>query len=104
MFIVSREAGAPVGFVNCSSALEKLHPRSGNWGEYVNTVETLSVRKPGMVLKSDMLYNIKCAFEYHLIWYLEHSGSWRGRVGCAKGAQSLRGCGTSVLSETKPPR
>lgn len=55
-----------------------------------------------MVLKSDMLYNIKCAFKYSLIWYLEHSGSGRGRVGRTKGAQSLRGCETGEQSEESP--
>lgn len=29
----------------------------------------------GMVLKSDILYNIKCVFRHHLIWHLEHGGS-----------------------------
>lgn len=64
--------------------------------------DTLRGKNQGMVLKSDMLYNIKCAFKYSLIWYLEHSGSGRGRVGRTKGAQSLRGCETGEQSEESP--
>lgn len=66
--LVSREAGAPLGFVNCGPAPDKLCPGSSDRALCLSTVETLFVGKPGGDPENCMLYKVSSEVPSHLVF------------------------------------
>lgn len=66
MVLVSREAGAPLGFVNCGPALDKLCRGSSDRASCLSTVETVFVGKPGGDPVNCTLYKVSSEAPSHL--------------------------------------